>query len=244
MAREWPVRVLVAGVGLVVGLALGGLGPRAENRLLKARIEALEESGTGHRFTEGLTEILRGAQVPAPAPGAPQAPVDPAAAPAADGVPAPAPAPAADDGPAVVIEVGDDDDDDGAAFGGEGGTDAAREAMELRQRQAWRALEEQADPTPEQRQAIEAAVDAMNDELLVVADELARVAEGGQPPGRRDVMVFAADTLETMIATEDAIYDVLGDDVASQVDDEVLDPTAYIDASVLDVLSDVQPPER
>ena len=53
-------------------------------------------------------------------------------------------------------------------------------------------------------------------------------------------MVFAADTLETMIATEDAIYDTLGDEVASELDDQVLDPTSYIDASVIEALRDVE----
>ena len=44
MAREWGARHFVlAAVTLVVGLVIGGLGPRAEVRSLRARLEQLED---------------------------------------------------------------------------------------------------------------------------------------------------------------------------------------------------------
>lgn len=236
MAREWAVRVVVAGVSLAMGMALGGLGPRAENRVLRTQIEALEKAPRSGRFAEGLSEMLRTARDTPPAPSPPSGAPAEAPPPGSD---APAELVEGDGGEAEVILLGDDDDGE-RSMGREESFEAAREAIALRQRQAWRALDEQADPTPEQRARIEAAVDEMNLELMGVAEELAAVVDGGEPPGRRDVMVFAADTLETMIATEDVIYDTLGEDVASGLDDAVLDPTAYIDASVIEVLRDVE----
>jgi hypothetical protein len=80
----------------------------------------------------------------------------------------------------------------------------------------------------------------MNAELVNVADVLVQTVQDGRPPERRDMMVFAADALETMIATEDAIYDSLTPEQRAQVDPEVLDPTSYVDASVVDVLQAIE----
>jgi hypothetical protein len=240
MASSSAKLVLAAGVGLAIGLALGGLGPRAENRLLKARVEALEKAKGGGGLPAGLAGVLNGEVWRDEGSPAPRPSPRPSPSPAEPDEPTPAPSTEADgdDGEVISISFGDDDDDDDVDPAQS--IEAAREAMELRQRQAWRALEEQARPSPEQRQTIEDAVGAMNDELVAIASELARSVESGREPERRELMVFAADTLETMIATEDVIYETLGAERAAEVDAEVLDPTAYVDASVLDVLSELQ----
>ena len=237
MASSTAKLLLVGGAGLAIGLALGGLGPGAENRLLRARVEALERSGGGG-LPAGLAGVLNGqvwrdeAPRPSPRPPQPADPEEPGPAPAAD--------PARDEVPeegGLQITFGDDDEEPATA---EEGLDAVREAMTLRERQAWRALEEQADPSPEQMARIEDAVGSMNDELVAIANDFVRSVEAGEEPQRRDLMVFAADTLETMISTEDAIYETLGADKAAEVDAEVLDPTAYVDASVIDVLQSIE----
>jgi len=240
MASSTAKLLLVGGAGLAIGLTLGGLGPRAENRLLRARVEALERSGGGG-LPAGLAGVLNGQvwrdEAPRPSPRPPQPLVDdpeepgmePGADPVRDEVP--------DDEGGLQITFGDDDEEPATA---EEGLDAVREAMTLRERQAWRALEEQADPSPEQMARIEDAVGSMNDELVAIANDFVRSVEAGQEPQRRDLMVFAADTLETMISTEDAIYETLGADKAAEVDAEVLDPTAYVDASVIDVLQSIE----
>jgi hypothetical protein len=218
--------MIAAAVALMVGLVVGGLGPRAELRALRAKVDAAEACRTSVDAAD-LAGVFSGRPWSnGPRPDAP--PIDdaePAVAPPteidvdepSDLEPEPTPTPS--EGGPVIPEL-----------------DAAREAMTLRSRQAWRALDEQANPTPEQREAIEAAIGAMNDELIGVADELVARMEAGERPERRDLMIFAADTLETMISAEDAIYESLTPEQREAVDPEVLDPTAYVDASILDAL--------
>ena len=236
MASELAKIVVAAGVSLVVGLAIGGVGPRAEVRALRTRLDAMQEVDCGPSdLPAELAGVLQGRpwqdeRSPSPAPDAPVAPA-----------PAPAPAPELGDDDPVVL--GEEVEEMAPTAAGQEGMadelDAAREAIGIRNRQAWRALDEQAAPTPAQRERIRRAVDDMNDELVAVAEELVGSVQGGQGPGRRDMMVFAADALEVMIATEDTIYDTLSPEQRAQVDEEVLDPTSYLDASVIDVLQDI-----
>lgn len=238
MATSHVRWMLAGGVGLAVGLALGGLGPRAENRVLRARVDTLEANARPAGLPAGLSGVLRGEvwrDGDAPRPG-PRAPTPRPSPDPGD----PEPADAGDDaGSPEVIVVGDEGVDDDDGFDGDT-LASAREAMELRQRQAWRALQEQADPTPEEMAVMEAAVDRMNDDLVGIAEAFAASVDAGRPPERRDLMIFAADTLESMIATEDVIAETLGPERAAGVDPEVLDPTAYVDSRVVDVLESVQ----
>lgn len=237
MAGDIAKIVVSAGVALVVGLAVGGLGPRSEVRALRARLDAVQEVDCGpNRLPAELAGVLQGrpwddTRTPRPSPrsDAPDVPEAPEAAPVA-------PIDRAE--PALVMEG-----EDGEPVAPEDfseGLDMAREAMQVRSRQAWRALEEQANPTPEQKVVIEQAVASMNDELVAVAQALVDSVASGQEPQRRDMMVFAADALETMISTEDAIFDTLTPEQREGLDAEVLDPSSYVDASVVDVLEAIE----
>jgi len=242
MASELAKIVVAAGLALVVGLAVGGMGPRAELRAVKTRLDAMQEVDCGPSgLPAELAGVLQGRpwqdgtpRDPAPAPMPVELPEERNDRPSEE---------RSGDGAQVVV-VGDDGeerllDDEELAEVVEN-LDAAREAIEIRNRQAWRALDEQVDPSPEQRVVIERAVEDMNAELVNVADALVQTVQDGQPPERRDMMVFAADALETMIATEDAIYDSLTPEQLADVDAEVLDPTSYVDASVIDVLQAIE----
>ncbi len=241
MASELAKVVVAAGLALVVGLAVGGMGPRAELRAVKTRLDAIQEVDCGPSgLPAELAGVLQGRpweggtpRGPSPAPMPVELPEERKDRPNEE---------RSGDGAQVVV-MGDDDeerlfDDDEVAK--VESLDAARDAIEIRNRQAWRALDEQVDPSPEQRVVIEQAVDDMNAELVNVANALVQTVQDGQPPERRDMMVFAADALETMIATEDAIYDSLTPEQLADVDAEVLDPTSYVDASVIDVLRAIE----
>ncbi len=244
MANELAKIVVAAGVALVAGLVVGGMGPRAELRALQVRMDAMQEVDCGpNRLPAELAGVLQGrpwedGASPAPTPRPRRNEPQPETEPASSTEPAPS-----GDGAEVVI-VGEDgrerilseEDRDEVVEN----LDMAREAIEIRNRQAWRALDEQVNPTPKQRARIETAVADMNAELVNVADALVQTVEGGEPPERRDMMVFAADALETMIATEDAIYNSLTPEQLLDVDDKVLDPTSYVDASVVDVLQSLE----
>ena len=61
MASELAKIVAAAGLSLALGLALGGLGPRAELRAMEARLSALSEVDCGpRRLPAGLTGVLQG----------------------------------------------------------------------------------------------------------------------------------------------------------------------------------------
>jgi len=243
MANELAKIVVAAGVALVAGLVVGGMGPRAELRALQVRMDAMQEVDCGpNRLPAELAGVLQGRPWED---GAPPSPRTGRTEPEREEEPEPVgrpPRPSSDG--AEVVVVGEDgreriltEDDREEVVEN---LDMAREAIEIRNRQAWRALDEQVRPTPEQRARIETAVADMNAELVNVADALVQTVEGGEPPERRDMMVFAADALETMIATEDAIYNSLTPEQRLDVDDKVLDPTSYVDASVVDVLQSLE----
>ncbi len=239
MASELAKIVVAAGVSLAAGLAIGGIGPRAEVRALQTRLEAIQEVDCG---PSGLPAELAGVLQGRPWEGDRPAP-SPRPAPTPEPEPEPEPDEPAGDGGAEVVLGGDGEPivlSEGEKQEIADNLDAAREAIDIRNRQAWRALEEQIDPSPEQRELIQGAVDDMNAQLVTVAEALVSSVQDGRPPERRDMMVFAADALEAMIATEDTIYESLSPEQRARVDDEVLDPTSYLDASVIDVLQAIE----
>jgi hypothetical protein len=244
MASDLVKVVVASGVALAVGLALGGLGPRAEARALRTRLEAMTDTECRpSRVPSELAGVLQGR----PWADGREAPKKPAVVVAQDGPGEEAEAPTADP-PAfddVDIQIGEGQVGEDGAFDRDQmdeGLDVAREAMELRSRAAWRALEEQAQPSEAQRVVIEDAVATMNRELVDVADAFAQSVGAGEVPQRRDMMVFAANALETMIATEDTIFETLTPEQRAQLDEQVLDPTAYVDASIIDVLQAIEAP--
>jgi hypothetical protein len=116
----------------------------------------------------------------------------------------------------------------------------AKEALELRRTQARAALMEDAAPDEDQLAFMDEALDQMNRELEVLAEDLiAEVNESGGEPSRRDMMGFAADALDIFITAEDAITDSLDDDQLASVEDGSLDPFSYVDPELIDLFAEL-----
>lgn len=129
MAREWAAKHFVfAAVTLVIGLVIGGLGPRAEVRSLRARLDDVESQPRARAVGRELANVFRGrpweGEAPSPSsasptPSNPRGPTDPG-----------------DDEPEAIIA------DDAALVEN---IDRMKEAMEIRRTQAIAALREQAE---------------------------------------------------------------------------------------------------
>ena len=230
MAREWAAKHFVlAAVTLVVGLVIGGLGPRAEVRSLRAQLEEIGDAPRGRGVGRDIASMFRGR------PWEGSVPEDP---------------PLAEDGTERKPRPKQADPADPEAEDAEGepivdGTfdeNAARmkEAMEIRRAQAIAALREQADASDEQMAAVDAIVGDMNADLQALAEDFVATAREGEP-SRRDLMVFASDTLEVFIGTEDALYEALPEDQRDEISQEALDPMSYVDGGIVDVLSELDP---
>jgi hypothetical protein len=226
---SWNAKALLAAaVALVVGLVLGGLGPRTELRELREQVAELER----HPVRRDVGRQIFG-EVFAPR-----------ASPAAgDGAAPPEPEDVADRGePASDPEPGEPERGFRVEVDRPGGqvpaeqVDQMKDALDMRRAQAVAALREQAGASDEQMAEVDEIVAAMNADLEVLAEEfVATVSEG--EPSRRDMMSFAADTLDVLIDTEDRLGGVLDDEQLEAVSDEALDPTAYVDGAIVDVLS-------
>lgn len=220
-----------AAVGVVLGVALGGIGPRAEMRALRAELEARPQ-GDGRSVGAEVARIFQGR--------GPAAEVD-----------APEPAPAGDP-PAVVLQ--EDGEDVEASPDGRAAPppspeprdlDAMRDAMNVRARQARQALLEDAEPDDEQLAEIDQVLADMNADLRVLATEFVDVYKAsGEEPSRRDMMAFAADSLDVLITTEDALTDTLSPEQQDALSEESLDPLSYVDGSLVDVLAELDGLQR
>ena len=89
---------------------------------------------------------------------------------------------------------------------------------------------------------IDTAVKDMNTQLMGMADELAAMLENGEEPSRRQAMEFAADALDTMIGTEEAMRAALDEDQIAELEDGALDPFSYIDPELVSVLEGLGAP--
>lgn len=225
--RDWGAKHLIAAVlMLAIGLVVGGLGPRAEVRSLRKQLAELEERPC-ERATGSQIASVFGGRPWQPRPDRPAFQDEPEA-------PDEARQPATEGGQ-VKIELGDD------AAGSAGddleNIEMLKDALALRRSQAMAALREQARATDEQMDTVDSIVDDMNADLKALAEEFVETVKDGQEPSRRDLMTFAADTLDVLIETEDALYGALPPEQREQLTDEVLDPTSYVDSSVVDILS-------
>lgn len=231
--RDWGAKHAVAIVlAAVVGIVIGGLPGRDRVRALETQVELLEDRPCDGGVGRGIAQVFQGR--PWEAPGA--APVAPAPSPE---IVAPEPAEDDDDGgPAVVVTVGDDDDEQ--ALSDPQTIEAMRDAMDARRAQARQALREQAGASDDQLDAIDQVVDDMNAELRTLAEDFVDTVAGtGGEPGRREMMLFAADTLDVLIGAEDQLYSTLEEGQREGLDDEVLDPLSYVDGSVVEVLQEL-----
>ena len=161
-----------------------------------------------------------------------------------------------DDEEAPLIEVLDTppDDDDGTNwefnFDGldedaepqdvEEAMEMAREAMDIRKAQAWAALEDQAGLDEDQMLTFQDAIDRMNEDLMRSAEDLVATVTSGEEPTRREALMFADNVLSSIIETDDALYEILDADQRSAVEEEVLDPLAYVEPDLVDKLMELE----
>jgi hypothetical protein len=225
MGEFGPRHLLLSGIAVVVGLVIGGLGPRSELRDLRERLAAADEAACDRPTGSDIASVFRGRPWEPPRDEAPigeptRRPVDPPR-----------------EGGNVEITIGDDDQ---GAPADEESMDAMRDAMEIRHTQAVAALREQAGASDEQMASVDAITDDMTRELQGLATEFVEAvhAAGGEP-GRHDMMVFAADTLDVLLSAEEQLYGVLDDDQRAAVDEEATDPLSFVDGRVLEVLAEL-----
>lgn len=219
--------ILVA-VALVIGIVLGGLGPRAQVRDLREQVAALEAKAPRRLGTE-IASVLGAGRLDPP-PDRYEPPPVPDDATEAD----PAEEPFEDDGVEVRFGEAEGDPPDAEASLG-----AMREALELRRVQARAALLEDADPDDEQLAEIDGAIDQMNDRLMELGrDVVADVREHGEP-SRRDAMLFAADALDILITAEDSMAAALDEAQRDALGEDSLDPFSYVDPALLDLLAEL-----
>lgn len=233
------IHMLAAVLALVVGLVIGGLGPRSELRRVEKKLAELEERPCQVRTGADIAKIFQ---------GRPWEEGD-ARLPKADPEPEPPPEPAEEptDGAAVEEEEGGvkvnfdfgGDKGDAEPEDVEEAMNLAREALELRHEQAMAALYEDAEPTPEQEEKLNAALGRMNDDLIGLAEELREQVELGGEPSRRDAMLYAAETLDVFLTAEDELRGVFTDDQIGNLQEESLDPMSYVDPALIDVLQDL-----
>jgi hypothetical protein len=234
-------QIALVAVALVLGLVLGGLGPRRDVRTLEERIATMEkESRRRSSVGSDLAALMAGGNRPAPSPRTP-----PRTNPLGDRDPA---ALAAENPEAAELAARIDADQENV--GGEiadelnkGISDeqleVARTALELRRAQARASLMEDARPDEVQMETIDGAVTAMNDTLIDMADEMVAMLESGQEPTRREAMEFAADALDTMLLAEDRMRSALDADQLAEVEDGALDPFSYVSPRLVELFADL-----
>ncbi|RME28763.1 MAG: hypothetical protein D6798_01645 [Deltaproteobacteria bacterium] len=211
-------------VGVVVGFVLGGIGPRNElarvqDELSATRDELVEVQARLARRNPlevlGLPDGLSGGgDLPRPEGAAP---------PPERRKPVPEPPPTA---PAV------EDDPGGRPAGPEPGLaefDAAVEAQRLRKEQSRAALIEQADLDDQEIAELDATIDAMNDRLGALGDELLDLAlEGGDPDAPE--MLHAVHEISGILYDAQVELDaIIGEDAVDGVDPEAREVWNHID---------------
>ncbi len=237
--------IAVAAVAIVVGVLLGGFGPRGEVRDLQQQLRALEEAPCTNQFGRDLA-LLMGQGVGRP--GSDPLPFDDEPA-GGDGERSPeaiaAENPAAAELAAELDEAEAEAEEEMREALREGLSDeeeleAFRTALELRRAQARAALREQVDPDDEQWESIDGAVEEMNDTLIGLGEELTEMLASGEEPTRRDAMEFTADALDALLDAEDRMRGALDEDQLAEMDDGALDPFSYIDPELIDVLMELE----
>lgn len=212
-------------VTLVLGIVLGTWQPRGE--LLAMRAEMDELRAAAARPCRGdaarsIRSILR-AETPDLS---------------REETPPPGPASAAD-GAAPAADVEDEPDGPASAPPGrsaEALRDGMRTALDARRAQALAALAEQGDLDDAEIDAVEAAMDQMNRELKAEVDAFVEAALETGEVDRRDVMDFAAESLDIVIAADERMRQALPAVVYDTVNDSAVDPFSYIAGDTLDGL--------
>jgi len=228
--------ILAVSLSLMAGVLIGVLSQRPEIHDAQLRIDELEARDCSSKgLGRGLAAAMQGR------PRAmlePDEPDEPGAA--------------SEDHEDAAAE---EREDGGAAFEFEFGTgdekpteewdeeDVRREldalvvAQDLRRTQARAALVEQADPSDEQLETFDQTMDAMNEDLLGLTQELVEQIDNGEELTRHDMMTYASDLLDVMIIADENVADVIDEGV--DIDDEAYDPFSYIDPAIITELGEL-----
>lgn len=213
-------------VALVVGILAGAWQPRGELLALRAEADELRAAAKkpcrdGSVTADRLRSILR-AEAPlaraASGDDEPETPDAPSPPEDADGPAAPPPA------------------EDGAPATPEAMQESLRAAMDARRAQARAALAEQGDLDEAQLAEVDRITAHMNDQLEAEVDRFVDEAVLGGEMGRRDIMDFAAESLDIVIAADDAMRKALPAEVYEDADDAAVDPLSYLEGGTLDAL--------
>lgn len=211
-------------LGLVAGVLVGGVKPRAElavERELASRLqdELVRAQSKASRCGRGAGGMLPGIGSLLPETSGP-APEEEGAGTGArrDGAVASAEA------HFEVVEpdtLPTDDGGDGTG-GGTGGSDAsfnaAVEAQQLRAEQSRAALAEQAGLDDGDLAEVDAIVLEMNERLAVYADELVAIAEIGDDPSPRTVLGLTHEVSGILLDSQEALEETVGAERMQDVD--------------------------
>ena len=231
-----PVKMFVlAAVTFVAGMALGGVGPRLQNRYLQEQISELAERECDSGVSNDLRRLLSGSPMGVPTP--PPVPPEPAAVPAPAEVSPPTSMKQTDDALNIEWTVdGEPTTSDHLPNVDELANAGLYDALDLRRVQAQARLRESAWPDATQQEHIDEAYAQMNEDLSQIAGDFITELDTNTQPSRRELMMLAADTLDTMINAEEEVLRTLDDEQFEAVDPEATDPFAHIDPAILDVL--------
>ena len=220
--------VVGVAVGFLAGIVVGGLRPQAEVRRLEAEIERAD--GGGGDVAGPVGALLRGAlRTPGassatPSEGPPAAEGTVAAAEARQD--AGAQAGPVSEGHASLVDAGAKE-----------GLEETRTLLAMRKAAAIDALRQEAGASEVQMEAITAAIDVMNGELVSAMLEVLEDAraEGREPP-RRVMLTAMVNASNALLDADEAIVAALEPSQIAGLSEAARDPLAWVDPSVLDVL--------
>jgi hypothetical protein len=248
MSRKRSIGALhfvIGAIALVVGVGVGGLGPRAEVRALRAQLEEAGECEDNGRMGSEIANVFRGQ--PWAGDSEPTKRVTrfrPTERPP-DAGPAPEDVPDGEQDDGIRIQIGSDGSDVDGEMSPEDvqqNLELAREAMTLRYEQARAALIEDANPSDEQLAQIDDSMARMNDELIGLANDLVEQMNLNEEPSRRDTMLYAAETLDVVLSAEEDLRGILDAEQVANLQEESLDPLSYVDPAIIDVLQRLDSP--
>ncbi len=215
-------------VALVAGIVLGAWQPRGELLAMRTELDALKVAGARPcrgGAAESIRSILRAdpTSLEAPSEGRRVRNVGDAAPTGApeevDGV---LPAPDADATPEIQSP------------------DQLREAMntalDARRAQALAALVEQGGLEEAEVGMVTDSMDQMNRELRAEVDAFVEGAVAAGEVDRRDIMDFAAESLDIVIAADERMRRSVPAEVYAEVDDAAVDPFSYLSGEALESL--------
>lgn len=224
-------------LALVAGIVLGAWQPRGELLAMRAELDELRTAGgkpCRGNAADGIRTILRAERPEGLRAERPEGVVASHPEPRAEDPPA-APDLPADDQAAPGPDVAPVDEADVAAQ-----ADAMAAALDARRAQAMAALTEQADLDDAQVASVNQLMDDMNSQLKAQVDRFVDEAVANNDVDRRDMMDFAAESLDIVIATDDAMRKTLPPEAYDDADDSAVDPLSYLSGETLDALTRLQ----